>query len=64
MLTSSRAQLALIRPGPEATALRAIFGELIADAQAASPISNLLSGADVRYPVPEDAHELAGGHPT
>lgn len=60
VLTSSRAQLALIRPGPEATALREIFGELLADAQAASRISNLLSGADIRYPVPEDAHELAG----
>ncbi|WP_207551659.1 FAD-dependent monooxygenase, partial [Mycobacteroides abscessus] len=48
VLTSSRAQLALIRPGPEATALREVFGELLADAQAASRISNLLSGADIR----------------
>lgn len=60
VLTSSRAQLALIRPGPEATALREVFGELLADAQAASRISNLLSGADIRYPVPQGAHELAG----
>ncbi len=60
VLTSSRAQLALIRPGPEATALREVFGELLADSQTASRISDLLSGADVRYPVPEGAHELAG----
>jgi 2-polyprenyl-6-methoxyphenol hydroxylase-like FAD-dependent oxidoreductase len=60
VLASSRAQLALIRPGPEMTALRELFGELLADAQPASRISALLSGADVRYPVPEGAHDLAG----
>ncbi|ORA09802.1 FAD-dependent monooxygenase [Mycobacterium arosiense] len=60
VLTSTRAQLALIRPGSEMTALREIFGELLADSQTASRISDLLSGADVRYPVPEGAHELAG----
>lgn len=60
VLASSRAQLALIRPGPEMTALREIFGELLADSQTARRISDLLSGADVRYPVPEGAHDLAG----
>lgn len=60
VLASSRAQLALIRPGPEMTALREILGELLADSHTASRISDLLSGADVRYPVPEGAHELAG----
>jgi 2-polyprenyl-6-methoxyphenol hydroxylase-like FAD-dependent oxidoreductase len=60
VLTSSRAQLALIRPGPEMTALREIFGELLSAPQTASRISDLLSGADVRYPVPDDAHELVG----
>lgn len=60
VITSSRAQLALIRPGSEMAALRQIFGELLADPQTSCRISNLLSGADVRYPVPEEAHELAG----
>jgi 2-polyprenyl-6-methoxyphenol hydroxylase-like FAD-dependent oxidoreductase len=60
VLTSSRAQLALIRPGPEMTALREVFSELLADPRTASRISDLLSGADVRYPVPESAHELVG----
>ncbi|MGV9796658.1 FAD-dependent monooxygenase [Mycobacterium sp. NPDC003449] len=60
VLTSSRAQLALIRPGPETTALREIFSELLADPQTAGRISDLLSGADVRYPAPDGAHQLVG----
>jgi 2-polyprenyl-6-methoxyphenol hydroxylase-like FAD-dependent oxidoreductase len=60
VLTSSRTQLALIRPGLEMTAVREIFSELLADPQTANRISDLLSGADVRYPAPEGAHELVG----
>ena len=56
----SRAQLALLRPGPEVTALRELFAELLTDPDNVRRISDLLSGADNHYPLSADAHPLVG----
>jgi hypothetical protein len=56
----SRAQLALVRPGTEVTALRGLFAELLEDPNNAKRLSDLLSGNDNRYDVGADAHPLAG----
>jgi 2-polyprenyl-6-methoxyphenol hydroxylase-like FAD-dependent oxidoreductase len=56
----SRAQLALVRPGTEVTALRGLFSEFLEDPNNAERLSNLLSGADNRYQVGPDAHPLVG----
>ena len=58
VLTQTLAQLALIAPGPEVTALRAVFGELLQDRATVARIAGLISGADVRYG--DDAHPLVG----
>jgi 2-polyprenyl-6-methoxyphenol hydroxylase-like FAD-dependent oxidoreductase len=60
LLMETRAQLALFRPGPEVTALREIFGELLTDPANVHRIGDLLSGADNHYPSGEDAHPLVG----
>jgi hypothetical protein len=46
---NTEAQLALIAPGPEVTALRAVFGELLEDRTTVQRIADLISGADIRY---------------
>src|ERR1700722_5488724 len=56
----SRAQLALVRPGTEVSALRGLFSELLEDPNNAKRLSDLLSGNDNRYDVGADAHPLAG----
>jgi hypothetical protein len=56
----SRAQLALVRPGPEVTALRELFGELVGDPDIVRRLSDLLSGAENRYATGADAHPLVG----
>jgi 2-polyprenyl-6-methoxyphenol hydroxylase-like FAD-dependent oxidoreductase len=56
----SRAQLALVRPGTEVTALRGLFSEFLEDPNNAKRLSDLLSGNDNRYDVGADAHPLAG----
>ncbi len=45
----TQAQAVLIGPGPEITALRELFGELLTDRAAVQRIADLISGADVRY---------------
>ncbi|MFF2324680.1 MULTISPECIES: FAD-dependent monooxygenase [unclassified Streptomyces] len=45
----TRAQSLLIRPGGDVTALRELFGELLAQPTARQHIANLLSGADIAY---------------
>jgi 2-polyprenyl-6-methoxyphenol hydroxylase-like FAD-dependent oxidoreductase len=60
VIMHSRAQLALIRPGAEVTALRELFSELLADPETVGRLSDLVSGADNRYPVGPDAHPLVG----
>ncbi|SNR78964.1 FAD-dependent monooxygenase [Actinomadura mexicana] len=57
----TRAQVALRRGhDPAAEALREVFQELLADEQPLRRMGALLSGADIRYPMPGGAHPLAG----
>ena len=60
VIMHSRAQLALVRPGPEVTALRQLFSELVADPGIARRLGDLISGAENRYTTGTDAHPLAG----
>jgi 2-polyprenyl-6-methoxyphenol hydroxylase-like FAD-dependent oxidoreductase len=60
VIMHSRAQLALVRPGTEITALRDMFSELLQDPSNAKWISDLLSGNDNHYLPGADAHPLAG----
>jgi 2-polyprenyl-6-methoxyphenol hydroxylase-like FAD-dependent oxidoreductase len=60
VIMHSRAQLALVRPGPEVTALRELFSELLTDPDIARRLSDLISGAENRYAAGTDAHPLAG----
>ncbi|MBF6331097.1 FAD-dependent monooxygenase [Nocardia transvalensis] len=53
------AQSGLLAPGPEVTALRQLFGELLRIPAAADHLAHLLAGADVRYDTCSD-HPLAG----
>jgi 2-polyprenyl-6-methoxyphenol hydroxylase-like FAD-dependent oxidoreductase len=60
VIMHSRAQLALVRPGTEVTALRDLWSEFLEDPDNAKRLSDLLSGNDNRYEVGTDAHPLAG----
>jgi hypothetical protein len=60
VIMHSRAQLALVRPGPEVTALRELFSELVTDPAIVRRLSDLISGAENRYGASADAHPLAG----
>ena len=60
VIMHSRAQLALIRPGSEVTALRELFAELLTDPGVVRHLGDTLSGADIRYPSGPDAHPLTG----
>lgn len=44
------AQSLLVGPGPEITALRTLFGEMLRDRPTVRRIADLVSGADIRYP--------------
>jgi 2-polyprenyl-6-methoxyphenol hydroxylase-like FAD-dependent oxidoreductase len=58
----SRAQLALVRPGPEVTALRELFSELITEPAVVRRLTDLVSGAENRYvgALNAPAHPLVG----
>lgn len=59
----SRAQLALVRPGPEVTALREVFSELLTDPDVVRRLVDLVSGAGNRYAdgaLNAPAHPLVG----
>src|SRR5277367_3316549 len=60
VIMHSRAQLALIRPGTEITALRELFAELLTNPDVVHRLSELVSGAENRYTTDADAHPLAG----
>ena len=45
----TQAQLALLAPGAEVTALRELFTELLGDVHTVAHIANLMAGADVYY---------------
>ena len=59
VMMQSLAQQALMAPGPEVTALRALLGELLDESQVRNHMAHLLAGSDVRYPV-GDSHPLSG----
>ncbi|MDQ4116877.1 MAG: FAD-dependent monooxygenase [Actinomycetota bacterium] len=57
----SQAQLALLAPGAEVTALRALFAELLRDQHTATHIANMMAGADICYDMGTgNAHPLVG----
>jgi 2-polyprenyl-6-methoxyphenol hydroxylase-like FAD-dependent oxidoreductase len=60
VIMHSRAQLALVRPGPEVTALRELFAELLTYPDIVRRLGDLISGAENRYGASADAHSLAG----
>jgi hypothetical protein len=45
----SRTQFALMRPGPEITALRQLFGEIVDEPTLAKHLADTVSGGTVRY---------------
>ncbi|ONI84386.1 FAD-dependent oxidoreductase [Actinosynnema sp. ALI-1.44] len=55
----TQAQAAMTRPGPEVTALRTFFTELMASADVATHIAETMAGADIRYPTGTN-HPLVG----
>jgi 2-polyprenyl-6-methoxyphenol hydroxylase-like FAD-dependent oxidoreductase len=60
VIMQSRAQLALLRPGPEVTALRELFSELLTEPDTVRRLGDLLSGAENHYTVCADVHPLVG----
>ncbi len=62
VIMHSRAQLALVRPGPEVTALRELFSELVTEPSVVRRLVDLVSGAENRYVGALDApaHPLVG----
>jgi 2-polyprenyl-6-methoxyphenol hydroxylase-like FAD-dependent oxidoreductase len=59
VMMHSQAQTALMAPGPEVDALRALFSELARIPEVASHMAGLLAGSDVRYEVGDD-HPMSG----
>jgi 2-polyprenyl-6-methoxyphenol hydroxylase-like FAD-dependent oxidoreductase len=59
VMMHSRAQTALVLPGPEVAALRTLLGELFTIPDVAKHMAALLAGTDVRYEVGDD-HPLSG----
>lgn len=55
----TQAQSALSAPGPEVTALRVIFGEMLTDPRNVARVADTIAGADIRYEAGE--HPLVGG---
>lgn len=49
VLVSSRAQTALLRPGPQVTALRQVMQELLETPANVRHLADLMSGGDIRY---------------
>ncbi|YCK35745.1 FAD-dependent monooxygenase [Actinomadura sp. ATCC 39365] len=56
----SSAQLALAAPGPDVTALRTLFAELLGDDANRRRVAALMAGSDLPYPTPGGGHPLAG----
>ncbi|MBF6170512.1 FAD-dependent monooxygenase [Nocardia blacklockiae] len=59
VMMHSLSQTALMAPGPEVTALRRLFDELLQVPQVSAHIAHLLAGSDVRYDIGDD-HPLSG----
>ncbi|MFD8081275.1 FAD-dependent monooxygenase [Kitasatospora sp. NPDC059722] len=56
----TQAQSQLIRPGADVTALRELFGELLAQPATRQHVANLLSGADITYDMGPATGPLVG----
>ncbi|MEU9577038.1 FAD-dependent monooxygenase [Streptomyces chilikensis] len=59
VMSSSRAQSALLAPGADVTALREVFDDLLAEPAATRRIAAMMSGSDVVHP-----SAAPGGHPS
>ncbi|WPW23230.1 FAD-dependent monooxygenase [Streptomyces griseoincarnatus] len=59
VLHNTRAQSALVRPGPQTDALREVFGSLMVSDDVNRYLRHLLNALDIRYPVDGD-HPLEG----
>jgi 2-polyprenyl-6-methoxyphenol hydroxylase-like FAD-dependent oxidoreductase len=62
VIMHTRAQMALLSPGPNVTALRELFAELLGEQSTVRHISDLMAGADIRYDTRTagPAHAMAG----
>ena len=60
VMMHSRAQMALMSPGPEVGSLRTLFGELLGESDVREHMAGLLAGADVRYDMGGADHPLTG----
>jgi 2-polyprenyl-6-methoxyphenol hydroxylase-like FAD-dependent oxidoreductase len=60
VIMHSRAQLALIAPGPDVAALRVLFEDLMAQPSVQERLAHLVSGAADRYPTVSDSHPMEG----
>ncbi len=58
VIMHSRAQIALLSPGANVTALRELFGELLQNTGNIGHVADLMAGADVRYG--DGGHPLTG----
>lgn len=62
-LIQTRAQIALLSPGPNITAMRQVFEELLRDQDNVRRIGEMMAGSDIRYEMGDDrsdAHRLTG----
>ncbi|MFI1075506.1 FAD-dependent monooxygenase [Streptomyces puniciscabiei] len=59
VLHNTRAQSALVRPGPQTDALRDVFGSLMVFDEVNQYLRHLLNALDIRYPLDGD-HPLVG----
>jgi 2-polyprenyl-6-methoxyphenol hydroxylase-like FAD-dependent oxidoreductase len=59
VLHNTRAQSALVRPGPQTDALRDVFNSLIVFDDVNRYLVGMLTGLDIRYPV-DGKHQLVG----
>jgi 2-polyprenyl-6-methoxyphenol hydroxylase-like FAD-dependent oxidoreductase len=62
VIMHTRAQSALLSPGPNTTALRSLLAELLDDTTTVRRIADLMAGADLQYPTRLDGpvHPLTG----
>jgi hypothetical protein len=60
VMMHTQAQSALLAPGGEVTAVRAVFGELLADQANVRRIAAMMAGSDVHYTGGGDADPLLG----
>jgi hypothetical protein len=62
VIMHTRAQMALLSPGPNITALRQLLTELLCEQSAIRHIADLMAGADIRYDTGPagPAHAMAG----